>query len=67
MIRKVKVDSSTYADVPARYEAGTPAVADAVGLAAAAKYLSEFGLDVIHAHESICSITHSIGWPMFRR
>jgi cysteine desulfurase/selenocysteine lyase len=51
MIRKVKVDNSTYADVPARFEAGTPAVADAVGLAAAAKYLSNIGLDSIHAHE----------------
>jgi len=51
MIRKVKVNQSTYADVPARFEAGTPAVADAVGLAAAAQYLSEIGLDAIHAHE----------------
>lgn len=52
MIRKVKVDSSTYADLPARFEAGTPAVADAVGLAAASKYLTSLGLDAIHAHET---------------
>ena len=51
MIRKVKADSSTYADVPARFEAGTPAVADAVGLATAATYLKGIGLEAIHAHE----------------
>ena len=51
MIRKVKIDGSTYADVPARFEPGTPAVADAVGLAAAARYLTDVGLEAIHAHE----------------
>jgi cysteine desulfurase/selenocysteine lyase len=51
MIRKVRVDGSTYADVPARFEAGTPAVADAVGLGAAIEYLQKIGLDVIQAHE----------------
>jgi cysteine desulfurase/selenocysteine lyase len=51
MIRKVRVDGSTYADVPARFEAGTPAVADAVGLGAAVEYLQKIGLDVVQAHE----------------
>jgi cysteine desulfurase/selenocysteine lyase len=51
MIRKVTIGSSTYADVPARFEAGTPAVADAVGLAAAAKYLESVGMAAIRAHE----------------
>ena len=45
MIRKVQVERSTYADVPARFEAGTPAVADAVGLGAAVEYLQRIGPD----------------------
>ena len=51
MIRKVSATSSTYADVPARFEAGTPAVGDAVGLGAAIEYLNGIGLDRIQAHE----------------
>jgi cysteine desulfurase/selenocysteine lyase len=51
MIRKVEIGRSTYADVPARFEAGTPAVADAVGLGAAVDYLNGVGLDAIQAHE----------------
>lgn len=51
MIRKVQIDRSTYADVPARFEAGTPAVADAVGLGAAVEYLKRIGPDAIQAHE----------------
>ena len=44
MIRKVTIERSTYADVPARFEAGTPAVADAVGLGAAVEYLQKIGI-----------------------
>lgn len=51
MIRKVTLDGTTFADIPARFEAGTPAVADQVGLAAAADYLSAIGLDAIRDHE----------------
>ncbi len=51
MIRKVGIEHSTYADVPARFEAGTPAVADAVGLGAAVEYLQRIGPDQIQAHE----------------
>ena len=51
MIRRVSATSSTYADVPARFEAGTPAVGDAVGLGAAVEYLNSVGLDRIQAHE----------------
>ncbi len=51
MIRKVTIERSTYADVPARFEAGTPAVADAVGLGAAVEYLQKIGPDAIQAHE----------------
>jgi cysteine desulfurase/selenocysteine lyase len=51
MIRKVQIDRSTYADVPARFEAGTPAVADAVGLGAAVEYLQRIDPALIQAHE----------------
>jgi cysteine desulfurase/selenocysteine lyase len=51
MIRKVSATSSTYADVPARFEAGTPAVGDAVGLGVAVEYLNGIGLGRIQAHE----------------
>jgi cysteine desulfurase/selenocysteine lyase len=42
---------STYAPPPHRFEAGTPPIAQAVGLAAAAQYLSAIGMDQITAHE----------------
>ncbi len=51
MIRKVTLEKTTWADIPARFEAGTPAVADAVGLDAAITYLENVGLDRILAHE----------------
>lgn len=51
MIRKVTQQGTTYADIPARFEAGTPAVADAVGLGAAAEYLTALGPERIIAHE----------------
>jgi len=51
MIRKVRVDSSTYADIPMRFEAGTPAIAEAIGLAAALDFIDEVGLDAIWAHD----------------
>ena len=51
MINVVKYDSSTYADVPARFEAGTPAIAEAVGLGAAVDYLEALGMVRIHASE----------------
>lgn len=51
MIRAVQRERSTYADVPARFEAGTPAIAEAIGLGHAVDYLEEIGLDAVHAHE----------------
>lgn len=51
MIKKVEIERSTYADVPARFEAGTPAVGEAIGLGVAATYLSEIGMDRVRAHE----------------
>jgi cysteine desulfurase/selenocysteine lyase len=51
MIRKVEVDRSTYADVPMRFEAGTPAIAEAIGLAAALDYLDGVGMGAIWDHD----------------
>ena len=52
MIDKVAFEGTTYALPPARFEAGTPAIVEAVGLAAAVDYVAAIGLDAIHAHES---------------
>jgi len=65
MIREVKIDSFTPADLPAKFEAGTPPIVPAIGLGAAADYLSEIGLKRIHqydqmmaavAHERLASV-----------
>ncbi len=50
MIREVRLDDSTYADPPHRWEAGTPNVADVIGLGAAIDYLEAVGLGEIAAH-----------------
>ncbi|TSC79819.1 MAG: cysteine desulfurase / selenocysteine lyase [Parcubacteria group bacterium Gr01-1014_29] len=52
MIRTVKSDISTWADAPAKFEAGTPHIAGAIGLAEAIRYIENVGgVDEIHAHE----------------
>jgi len=51
MILDVKLDSFRPAPPPARFEAGTPPIAEAVGLTAAIEYLSDIGMDRIRAHE----------------
>ncbi|GAA1305657.1 aminotransferase class V-fold PLP-dependent enzyme [Brachybacterium tyrofermentans] len=51
MIEIVHLDHSTYAEPPARFEAGTPPISQAVGLAAACDYLSALGMGVIAEHE----------------
>ncbi|MBK5264485.1 MAG: cysteine desulfurase [Alphaproteobacteria bacterium] len=51
MIEKVTFEKTTYAPAPTRFEAGTPHIVGAVGLAAAIDYVEEIGLGVIHAHE----------------
>jgi cysteine desulfurase / selenocysteine lyase len=51
MIRDVTLERSTFNDIPWRFEAGTPNVAEAVGLAAAVDYLEAIGMDRIRAHE----------------
>jgi cysteine desulfurase/selenocysteine lyase len=51
MIEMVRMSGSTYAPPPHRFEAGTPPIAQAVGLAAAARYLGELGMAQVAAHE----------------
>ena len=51
MIADVFFDHSTYAALPHKFEAGTPAIAEAIALGAAIDYLSAIGMDKIHAYE----------------
>ncbi len=51
MIRKVTKEGTTYADVPARFEAGTPAIAQAIGMASALRWLDGLGMDAVLSHE----------------
>ena len=51
MIDKVTLESSTWAEIPHKFEAGTPNIAGAIGLAAAVDYVRAIGLDAIHRHE----------------
>ena len=52
MIRTVRRDEITWADLPAKFEGGTPPIGEAVGYAAAVEWLDAVGLDAAHAHES---------------
>ena len=63
MIERVTLERSTWALPPARFEAGTPAIAEAVGLAAAIDYLQAVGLDAIGAweHELLARATDRVG------
>jgi cysteine desulfurase/selenocysteine lyase len=51
MIKKVELRSFTANDLPHKFEAGTPAIAEAVGFGAAIDYLEAVGMDTIEAHE----------------
>ena len=53
MIDKVTMESSTWNDIPYKFEAGTPNFAQAVGLGAAIDYLEKIGMDEIADHEKI--------------
>jgi cysteine desulfurase/selenocysteine lyase len=52
MIREVTRDNVTYADPPARFEAGTPPIIESVGLAAALDYIASFDREAVKAHEA---------------
>jgi cysteine desulfurase/selenocysteine lyase len=51
MIRRVTFDETVYAEAPAKFEAGTPSIGDAVGLGAALKYLRQFEPNSLLQHE----------------
>lgn len=53
MIEVVGLQQSSYAEVPNRFEAGTPAIAEAITLAAAVDYLESIGLERIYQHEHL--------------
>ncbi len=52
MIRQVTLEKATYADPPARFEAGTPPISQVIGLGEAVDYLQEIGLDKIAEYEN---------------
>ena len=56
MITTVSMSGSTYAPIPHKFEAGTPPIAQAVGLAAACEYLTAVGMDAIRDHEQALTI-----------
>ena len=51
MIRDVRFDGFTPAELPWKFEAGTPPIAEIIGLGAAAEYLTELGMEAVRAHE----------------
>jgi len=52
MISEVSFDSSTYAELPHKFEAGTPAIGEAIALGAAVDYLTNIGMEKIHNYEA---------------
>ena len=61
MIRRVRIDGFEPADLPAKFEAGTPPIVPAIGLGAAIDYLQRVGLPQIHAHEQrLCRLAHEV-------
>ena len=53
MISRVSLDGSTWNELPYKFEAGTPSIAEAIGLGVAVDYLSAIGMDAIHQHEQV--------------
>jgi cysteine desulfurase/selenocysteine lyase len=53
MINEVRLDGFTPAELPAKFEAGTPPIAPAIAMSAAIEYLENIGLDAIHRHEQV--------------
>ncbi|TMF72068.1 MAG: cysteine desulfurase [Chloroflexi bacterium] len=51
MIKAVRVEGTTYHDLPWKFEAGTQAIAEVIGLGAAVDYLGGLGMDAVRAHE----------------
>jgi cysteine desulfurase/selenocysteine lyase len=51
MIKRVTYEESTYADLPHKFEAGTPNIADVIAFGAAVDYLEDLGMDAVREHE----------------
>ena len=51
MIKPVRLEGTTYHDLPWKFEAGTQAIAEVIGLGAAVDYLSELGMEAVRSHE----------------
>ncbi|HEY3342127.1 MAG TPA: cysteine desulfurase [Anaerolineae bacterium] len=51
MINSVSMEGATWADIPVKFEAGTPAFVESIGLGAAVDYLSALGMEAVRAHE----------------
>src|SRR5437660_11432256 len=51
MIKTVRIEGTTYHALPWKFEAGTQAIAEVIGLGAAVDYLNELGMDAVRAHE----------------
>ncbi|MDQ6876369.1 MAG: cysteine desulfurase [Candidatus Dormibacteraeota bacterium] len=51
MIKTVRVEGTTYHDLPWKFEAGTQAIAEVIGLGAAVDYLNGLGMEAVRAHE----------------
>ena len=51
MIRTVRIEGTTYHELPWKFEAGTQAIAEVIGLGAAVDYLNGLGMDAVRAHE----------------
>ncbi len=51
MISRVRLEGSTWNELPYKFEAGTPSIAEMIGLGYAVDYLSTIGMEAVHAHE----------------
>ncbi|MDX1614330.1 MAG: SufS family cysteine desulfurase, partial [Candidatus Promineifilaceae bacterium] len=51
MIRRVRLEGSSWNDLPWKFEAGTPSIAEGIGLGAAVDFLTEIGMEEVHAYE----------------
>jgi cysteine desulfurase/selenocysteine lyase len=51
MIRRVTFEGAEWAELPSKFEAGTPAIAEAIGLGVAVDYLNSLGMEAVRAHE----------------
>ena len=65
VIRSVKADTTTWGELPHKFEAGTAPMAEAVGFAAAIDYLDAVGFDAIERYEHELSPTRSSGSTSF--